>query len=95
MNAVASSFTAMPAGAANRGQSRDVLLTDAELQLFQEFMYQECGVRLPNAKRSLIQARLQKRLYACGLPTFTAYHQYILAPQHSHERRECTRSTHH
>ena len=52
------------------GGSSTVLLSDSELQLFQEVMYREAGIRLPDAKRSLIQARLQERLLQLNCRSF-------------------------
>ena len=59
------------------------------LRLFQHLMYQECGVRLPDAKRNLVQSRLQRRVLDLGLHSFADYYQAISEPHANAERRHC------
>lgn len=50
------------------------------LQLFRQFsqlVYQQCGINLHEGKRELLQARLNKRLRATGIPTYQEYYRYI------------------
>lgn len=52
-------------------------------QLFRQFsqlVYQQCGINLHEGKRELLQARLNKRLRATGIPTYQEYYHYITSP---------------
>jgi chemotaxis protein methyltransferase CheR len=42
-----------------------------------EFVYRECGIKLPPAKKTMVEARIQKRLRLLDLPDFTAYSDYL------------------
>ncbi|SMC19451.1 chemotaxis protein methyltransferase CheR [Desulfacinum hydrothermale DSM 13146] len=53
-------------------------------RLFQQFsalVYEECGINLHDGKKSLLEARLAKRLRATGLPSPKAYYDYILSEE--------------
>jgi chemotaxis protein methyltransferase CheR len=57
-------------------------------QLFRQFsqlVYQQCGINLHEGKRELLQARLNKRLRATGIPTYQEYYQYIISPNNDAE----------
>ena len=69
--------------------SAGVTLHPEELHQFQEIMYQEAGIRLPDGKHSLVQGRLQSRLAVLGYQTFSAYLQYIAQPEQKRERKWC------
>lgn len=42
-----------------------------------EFIYTHCGIKMPSIKKTMLEARLQKRLRALGLPTFREYCDYL------------------
>ena len=64
-------------------------LSSSELGLFQELMYREAGIRLPDVKQNLVQGRLRKRLDTLELGSYRDYHSYILAPGHDAELQRC------
>ena len=53
------------------------LLSDKELQYFRELIYEECGIELKEAKRSMMSSRLYKRLRKLGLSSYQEYYDYI------------------
>ncbi len=53
------------------------LLTDSELSTFIDLIYDECGIHLKPEKRSMLSARLGKRLKALGLQSFQDYLRYL------------------
>lgn len=53
------------------------MLSDAELEAFRELIYEECGIHLKESKRSMMSARLFKRLRALGLESFSDYHAHV------------------
>jgi chemotaxis protein methyltransferase CheR len=71
--------------AANDGPA----LGEDELRLFQELVYREAGIRMPDAKHNLVQGRLRRRLDALGLDSYRAYHQHCTAPGNAEELQRC------
>ena len=55
-----------------------VPVTDREFALFQDLMARETGIVLGPRKRSLLQARLGRRLRALGLESFREYHEFLM-----------------
>ena len=52
-------------------------LSDNEFRRFSDFIYQQSGISLPRAKRTMLSVRLNKRLKALGIPTYRAYFDYV------------------
>jgi len=48
---------------------------------FSEFIRGELGIKMPDVKRTMLQARLQKRLRKLGMNTFDDYYDYVFSPQ--------------
>jgi len=55
-------------------------LRDREFQLFSNFIYDNVGIKMPAAKKTMLEARLQKRLKALGIPSFEEYGNYVFSP---------------
>jgi chemotaxis protein methyltransferase CheR len=47
---------------------------------FSSFIHEECGIKLPEAKKTMLEARLRKRLRARGMETFEEYCEFFFAP---------------
>jgi len=56
------------------------VLSIGEFSLFRDFIYRKAGIRLTEAKISLVQNRLQRRLTALGLATYQSYFARVEAP---------------
>ena len=52
-------------------------LSDNEFRRFSDFIYQQAGISLPRAKRTMLSVRLNKRLKALGIPTYREYFDYV------------------
>ena len=52
---------------------RRAALSDKDFRKFAEFIHTECGIKLPPAKKTMLEARLQKRLRILGLADFRSY----------------------
>ena len=64
----------------NTGLKRfDARLTDRDFDRFSKFVYDHCGIKLPPHKRSMLEARLRKRLRAHNLASFEDYAKMIFA----------------
>lgn len=57
----------------------DACLTDKDFERFSKLVYAQCGIKLPPHKRSMLEARLRKRLRAHNLDTFEDYADLIFA----------------
>lgn len=59
--------------------------TPAHFRQVAEVVRQTAGINLPESKKSLVYARLVKRIRKLGLPSFDAYCELILAPEGKEE----------
>lgn len=69
----------------NQGTARDwsahsPTLSDRDFNRFSAFIYETCGIKLPPIKKTMLSARLQKRLRQLHLDSFSAYLDYVLSP---------------
>ena len=47
---------------------------------FSAFIWSECGIKMPPGKKTMLEARLRKRLRAHGLETFEEYCEFVFGP---------------
>lgn len=52
-------------------------MSDEEFALYGRFIEGELGIKMPIAKRVMLEARLQKRLKILGLTSFADYYEYV------------------
>lgn len=45
------------------------------------FIYDTCGIKMPDVKKTMLEARLQKRLRALGMRSFTDYCDYLFSAE--------------
>lgn len=55
-------------------------LRDREFQRFSRFIYDNVGIKMPPVKKTMLEARLQKRLKALGITTFEEYGEFVFSP---------------
>lgn len=65
------------------------VLQASEMRLFQDLIYREAGINLPDAKVNLVQGRLRKRLDALDLDSYRAYHSHVSQPGNEAELQQC------
>jgi len=53
------------------------VLKESEHRLIGDFIEREFGIRMPSAKKALIEGRLGKRLTACGIASYGEYFEFI------------------
>jgi chemotaxis protein methyltransferase CheR len=53
------------------------LMTDRELKQFSEFIYTELGIKITPAKKTMLQARLQRRLRTLSIKSYAQYLDYL------------------
>jgi len=68
-------------GAAGDWSAHSPTLSDRDFNRFSAFIYETCGIKLPPIKKTMLSARLQKRLRQLRLESFSAYLDYVLSPE--------------
>lgn len=58
-----------------------VRLDRKEFQRLSELISSECGIRMPEEKKIMLETRLRKRLRALGMRSFSTYCDYLLSPE--------------
>jgi chemotaxis protein methyltransferase CheR len=48
---------------------------------FSEFIHSELGIKMPEVKKTMLQARLQKRLRKLGIRSFDEYYNYVFSAE--------------
>lgn len=54
-------------------------MSDREFSRFAEFIYDQCGIKMPPVKKTMLEARLQKRLRTLGIGSFQDYADYLFS----------------
>lgn len=54
-------------------------LTNKEFELLSSFIYEQFGIKMPPAKKTLLECRLQKRLRALKIDNFRQYIEFLLS----------------
>lgn len=60
---------------------RHVKLSGKEFRRLGEFIHAEYGIKMPPSKKTMLEARLQKRLRALGMKSFGQYCEYLFSPE--------------
>jgi chemotaxis protein methyltransferase CheR len=58
----------------------EAVLSDRDFNRLSEFIHNECGIKMPASKKTMLQARLQKRLRALRMPSMSEYCNYLFSP---------------
>ncbi len=56
------------------------VLSDKVFSRFSSFIYDEVGIKLPHAKKTMLEARLNKRLKAHDFKSFEEYAEFVFSP---------------
>nr|WP_232034912.1 protein-glutamate O-methyltransferase [Desulfovibrio ferrophilus] len=56
-------------------------MSDKDFKRFAEFIHEECGIKLPPSKKTMLEARLQKRLRALGYGDYREYCEFLFTPE--------------
>lgn len=52
-------------------------MPDRDFRRFRDLIYEECGINLVTAKKTMLACRLRKRLRALGMDSFGQYYEYV------------------
>ncbi|MEO5333218.1 MAG: chemotaxis protein CheR [Magnetococcus sp. YQC-5] len=58
-------------------------ISDKDFNRLSEFIYSQCGIMMPPSKKTMLTARIQKRLRLVGMTSFKEYIDWVLDPEHS------------
>jgi len=56
-------------------------IKDKEFKQFSSFIYERVGILMPQAKKTMLEARLQKRLKTLAMDSFEEYAQFVFSPE--------------
>jgi len=62
-----------------------VQLSEAEMRLLQNLVYQECGMFFDSRRTHFLEDRLQRRLRECRLDSFYSYYRLLISEQGKEE----------
>jgi len=68
-------------GQNSRAPHLPATMKDRVFQRFSALIYDSVGIKMPPAKKTMLEARLQKRLKALGLHTFEEYSDFVFSRQ--------------
>lgn len=54
-------------------------ISEKDFSRFSQLIYDVCGIKMPPHKRSMLEARLRKRLRSLGLPSYEEYRDYLFS----------------
>jgi chemotaxis protein methyltransferase CheR len=60
-------------------RERECGLSNGDFARLSRFIYDECGIKMPDVKRTMLEARLGKRLKSLGLHSFGEYCDYLFS----------------
>jgi len=55
-------------------------MCERDFKRFSDFIHNECGIKMPPGKKTMLEARLQKRLRALGFDTYARYCEFLFSP---------------
>ena len=67
--------------ASNNGNPALQTMRQREFERFSALIYDEAGIKIPPAKKTMLEARLQKRLKVLGMNRFEDYASFVFSPE--------------
>jgi len=64
--------------AGNSGQQH-AIMSDRDFHRFRDLVYEQCGINLTGAKKTMLTSRLRKRMGALGIHAFGQYYDHVLS----------------
>jgi chemotaxis protein methyltransferase CheR len=65
----------------NTSRGTTVTLAPRDFSRLKQFIYSSCGINLTDAKRTMLEARLQKRLKQLSISSFSQYCDYLFSKE--------------
>jgi len=61
--------------------TRPLSLPERDFKRLADFIYTECGIKLPPAKKTMLEARLHKRLRVLEMTSYSDYCDFLFSPR--------------
>lgn len=61
--------------------SESLDLSHRDFKRLRQFIYDECGINMSDAKKTMLEVRLRKRLKKLNLHSFSEYCEYLFSPE--------------
>jgi chemotaxis protein methyltransferase CheR len=74
-------ITAAPADSYSQRGSDHAPLTEKDFSRLASFIYDQCGIKITDSKKLMLEARLQKRLRLHSFSSFADYCDYLFSPE--------------
>lgn len=65
----------------SRQECGGIMLSRNDFSRLSDFIYKECGIKMPPAKKTMLEARLQKRLRTLGMKSFGEYCDFLFSSE--------------
>lgn len=75
------SYEEVAVGAPPRRDLSSVVMSHADYLRMSRLIHASCGIKLPPAKKTMLEGRLRKRLNALGMDSFVTYCDYIFSTE--------------
>jgi chemotaxis protein methyltransferase CheR len=62
-------------------------MSDRDFCRLSEFIHTHCGIKMPPAKRTMLEGRLRKRLQSLGMESFGEYCEYLMSSRGQESER--------
>jgi chemotaxis protein methyltransferase CheR len=62
-------------------RSSTINMSGKDFLRLKDFIYSECGINIVDSKKTMLEARLQKRLRTLNLASFSNYCDYLFSPE--------------
>ena len=60
-------------------ENNPVTLSNADFERISNFIYEQCGIKMPHSKKIMIEARLRKRLKKLNLQSYDQYCEFLFS----------------
>ncbi len=64
----------------NQPVAKPTSMGDKQFKIFSDFIHGEFGIKLPPSKKTMLEARLQKRLRVLGMSNYKEYCDFLFSP---------------
>ncbi|MBE0602275.1 MAG: protein-glutamate O-methyltransferase [Deltaproteobacteria bacterium] len=74
-------YAAKPQDSRKEPPETSVDISEKDFRRLSEFIYDQCGIKLPPSKKTMLQARLQRRLRTLSLRSYGEYCDYLFTTE--------------
>jgi chemotaxis protein methyltransferase CheR len=64
-----------------RDAHESAAMSEKDFRRLGDFIYSECGIKMPDSKKVMLEARLRRRLRVLEMDSFSKYCDYVFSPE--------------